>query len=146
MVQDGPPAGGFPSVRYARRLPATGPKGPTLFLASAAVMAYGFYLVRHRRALPPPYATRLLAASVSLRRSASPDVRCAGCSGDACSCAIRLRIMWSQHWCTAPLAIVPTDIKLPQDKISGCRACFAGVQPSRRTPVDWPDQYRGPAE
>ncbi len=45
VVQDGPPAGGFPSVRYARRLPSTGPTGPTLFLASGAIMAYGFYLV-----------------------------------------------------------------------------------------------------
>lgn len=84
MVQDGPPAGGFPSVRYARRLPATGPKGPTLFLASAAVMAYGFYLVCHRRALPLPYAARLLAASVLLRCSASPDLRCINCSSGAC--------------------------------------------------------------
>ncbi len=48
MVQDGPPPGGFPSVRYARRLPSTGPAGPTLFLVSGAVMAYGFYLVRSR--------------------------------------------------------------------------------------------------
>lgn len=46
MVQDGPPPGGFPSVRYARRLPSTGPTGPTLFLVSGAIMAYGFYLVR----------------------------------------------------------------------------------------------------
>lgn len=45
MVQDGPPPGGFPSVRYGRRLPTTGPTGPTLFLVSGAVMAYGFYLV-----------------------------------------------------------------------------------------------------
>jgi NADH dehydrogenase (ubiquinone) 1 alpha subcomplex subunit 13 len=45
VVQDGPPPGGFPSVRYARRLPSTGPTGPTLFLVSGAVMAYGFYLV-----------------------------------------------------------------------------------------------------
>lgn len=45
VVQDGPPPGGFPSVRYGRRLPTTGPTGPTLFLVSGAVMAYGFYLV-----------------------------------------------------------------------------------------------------
>ena len=45
VVQDGPPPGGFPSVRYARRLPSTGPTGPTLFLVSGAIMAYGFYLV-----------------------------------------------------------------------------------------------------
>jgi GRIM-19 protein len=39
MVQDGPPPGGFPSVRYARRLPSMGPTGPTLFLVSGAVMS-----------------------------------------------------------------------------------------------------------
>jgi GRIM-19 protein len=53
IVQDGPPPGGFPSVRYARRLPSTGPTGPTLFLVSGAIMAYGFYLVGLYSALPP---------------------------------------------------------------------------------------------
>ena len=46
VLQDGPPPGGFPSVRYARRLPSTGPTGFTLFAVGAAVMAYGFYKVR----------------------------------------------------------------------------------------------------
>ena len=45
MVQDGPPPGGFPSVRIARRIPSTGPGGFTVFAVSAAIMAYGFYLV-----------------------------------------------------------------------------------------------------
>lgn len=45
VVQDGPPPGGFPSVRIARRIPSTGPGGFTLFAVSAGVMAYGFYLV-----------------------------------------------------------------------------------------------------
>lgn len=31
VVQDGPPPGGFPAVRYARRVPSTGPSGITLF-------------------------------------------------------------------------------------------------------------------
>lgn len=31
VVQDGPPPGGFPAVRYARRVPSTGPSGFTLF-------------------------------------------------------------------------------------------------------------------
>lgn len=47
VVQDGPPPGGFPSVRIARRIPSTGPGGFTLFAVSASVMAYGFYLVRN---------------------------------------------------------------------------------------------------
>lgn len=46
MVQDGPPPGGFPSIRYARRLPSTGPTGFTLFAVATAVMAFGFYRVR----------------------------------------------------------------------------------------------------
>ena len=52
VVQDGPPPGGFPSVRIARRIPSTGPGGFTVFAVSSAIMAYGFYLVR-RRPLPP---------------------------------------------------------------------------------------------
>ena len=50
MLQDGPPPGGFPSIRYARRIPSTGPTGFTLFAVGTAVMAYGFYKVR----LPGP--------------------------------------------------------------------------------------------
>ena len=53
IVQDGPPPGGFPAVRYARRIPSTGPAGVTLFAVGAAVMAFGFYRVgqgnKHRR-------------------------------------------------------------------------------------------------
>ncbi|KAK9811943.1 hypothetical protein WJX73_001463 [Symbiochloris irregularis] len=53
VLQDGPPPGGFPSVRYARRIPSTGPTGFTLFTVSAAIMAFGFYKVgetnKHRR-------------------------------------------------------------------------------------------------
>ncbi|PRW60799.1 NADH dehydrogenase [ubiquinone] 1 alpha subcomplex subunit 13-B [Chlorella sorokiniana] len=45
IVQDGPPPGGFPAIRYARRVPSTGPSGFTLFAVGAAVMAYGFYKV-----------------------------------------------------------------------------------------------------
>lgn len=45
IVQDGPPPGGFPSVRYARRVPSTGPTGLTLFAVGSVVMAYGFYRV-----------------------------------------------------------------------------------------------------
>lgn len=45
VSQDGPPPGGFPSIRYARRIPSTGPTGVTLFAVGAVVMAYGFYRV-----------------------------------------------------------------------------------------------------
>ena len=45
IVQDGPPPGGFPAIRYARRVPSTGPAGITLFAVGGIVMAYGFYKV-----------------------------------------------------------------------------------------------------
>ena len=50
VLQDGPPPGGFPSVRYARRIPSTGPAGFTLFAVTASIMAYGFIKV-----CPPPH-------------------------------------------------------------------------------------------
>jgi hypothetical protein len=43
--QEGPPPGGFPAIRYARRLPSTGPTGATLFAVGAVVSAYGFYKI-----------------------------------------------------------------------------------------------------
>lgn len=36
MVQDGPPPGGFPAIRYARRVPSSGPTGLTLFTGERA--------------------------------------------------------------------------------------------------------------
>ena len=54
VLQDGPPPGGFPSVRIARRIPSTGPGGFTLFAVSTGIMAYGFYLVRPPPPTPPP--------------------------------------------------------------------------------------------
>jgi hypothetical protein len=55
VLQDGPPPGGFPSVRYARRIPSTGPAGFTLFAVTASIMAYGFIKV-----CPPPQPTAAL--------------------------------------------------------------------------------------
>lgn len=43
IVQDGPPPGGYPSIRYARKIPDTGPTGTALFGAAILVMGYGFY-------------------------------------------------------------------------------------------------------
>jgi NADH dehydrogenase (ubiquinone) 1 alpha subcomplex subunit 13 len=43
--QEASPPGGFPAIRYARRLPSTGPTGATLFAVGAVVSAYGFYKV-----------------------------------------------------------------------------------------------------
>lgn len=55
VKQDGPPPGGFPSIRYARRVPSTGPAGATVFGVALMVMGYGLYKVgqgnRERRAL-----------------------------------------------------------------------------------------------
>lgn len=48
VLQDGPPPGGFPSVRFGRRIPSGGPTGTAIFGVSALVIAYGFYKVRCR--------------------------------------------------------------------------------------------------
>ncbi|CAI5485711.1 unnamed protein product [Closterium sp. Naga37s-1] len=44
-LQDGPPPGGFPAVRYGRRIMNTGPSGAALVLVSTAVIAFGFYQI-----------------------------------------------------------------------------------------------------
>lgn len=51
MLQDGPPPGGFPSIRYGRRIPNTGPTGAAIFGVSALVISYGFYKARALRVL-----------------------------------------------------------------------------------------------
>ena len=45
FVQDGPPPGGFPAIRYARKIPSTGPSGATMFGVGLLVMGYGLYKV-----------------------------------------------------------------------------------------------------
>ncbi|CAM6107027.1 unnamed protein product [Calypogeia fissa] len=45
VLQDGPPKGGFPAVRYARRIPNSGPGGVAVFLVSSFVIGFGFYQV-----------------------------------------------------------------------------------------------------
>lgn len=44
-VQDGPPPGGFPSIRYGRRIPSTGPTGATIAAIVLGMMGYGIYKV-----------------------------------------------------------------------------------------------------
>ncbi len=55
VVQDGPPPGGFPAVRFARRVPSTGPSGVTLFAVTGALISWGLYKVgqsnKERRAV-----------------------------------------------------------------------------------------------
>ena len=48
--------GGFPSVRFGRRIPNTGPTGTALFGVSTLVIAYGFYKVRTLLSLGLPTA------------------------------------------------------------------------------------------
>ena len=43
VVQDGPPRGGFPAIRYGRKLPSTGPTGITIFAVAGVIITYGFY-------------------------------------------------------------------------------------------------------
>lgn len=45
VVQDGPPPGGFAPVRFARRIPNTGPSAMAIFLAAFGVFSYGMYQV-----------------------------------------------------------------------------------------------------
>lgn len=45
ILQDGPPPGGFPPVRFARRIPNSGPGGVAVFLVSAGIISYGLYQV-----------------------------------------------------------------------------------------------------
>lgn len=53
ILQDSPPPGGFPTIRFERRLPSTGPTGAFLFGIGIAVSAYGYYkmygLIKKRR-------------------------------------------------------------------------------------------------
>lgn len=55
VLQDGPPPGGFPPVRYSRKIPNSGPGGVAVFLVSSVVISWGLYQVgqgnRKRRAL-----------------------------------------------------------------------------------------------
>jgi NADH dehydrogenase (ubiquinone) 1 alpha subcomplex subunit 13 len=45
LVQDGPPPGGFAPVRYARRIPTSGPSATAIFLTAFGAFAYGMYQV-----------------------------------------------------------------------------------------------------
>ncbi|MQL74688.1 hypothetical protein Taro_007059, partial [Colocasia esculenta] len=45
LLQDGPPPGGFPPVRYARRIPSTGPSAMAIFVTAFGVFAWGMYQV-----------------------------------------------------------------------------------------------------
>lgn len=75
VLQDGPPPGGFPSVRYARRVPSTGPTGFTLFTVGAAVMAFGFYKASsvtahtYSQLLCQQHASSVTALSISCQAS-----------------------------------------------------------------------------
>ncbi|KAL3726786.1 hypothetical protein ACJRO7_031652 [Eucalyptus globulus] len=63
VLQDGPPPGGFAPVRYARRIPNTGPSATAIFLAAFGAFSWGMYQVgqgnKIRRALKEEkYAAR----------------------------------------------------------------------------------------
>ena len=45
LLQDGPPPGGFPPVRYARRIPSKGPSAAAIFLTTFGAFAWGMYQV-----------------------------------------------------------------------------------------------------
>ncbi|KAJ8451187.1 hypothetical protein Cgig2_013959 [Carnegiea gigantea] len=63
LLQDGPPPGGFAPVRYARRIPNSGPSAMAIFLTAFGAFAWGMYQVgkgnKIRRALKEEkYAAR----------------------------------------------------------------------------------------
>uniref|UniRef100_A0A3Q7I832 NADH dehydrogenase [ubiquinone] 1 alpha subcomplex subunit 13 n=1 Tax=Solanum lycopersicum TaxID=4081 RepID=A0A3Q7I832_SOLLC len=45
LLQDGPPPGGFAPVRFARRIPNTGPSAMAIFLTAFGVFSWGMYQV-----------------------------------------------------------------------------------------------------
>ncbi|KAK9135749.1 hypothetical protein Syun_015079 [Stephania yunnanensis] len=45
VLQDGPPPGGFPPVRYARRIPTKGPSAVAIFLTTFGAFSWGMYQV-----------------------------------------------------------------------------------------------------
>ncbi|KAK9112530.1 hypothetical protein Scep_020049 [Stephania cephalantha] len=45
VLQDGPPPGGFPPVRYARRIPTKGPSAVAIFLTAFGAFSWGMYQV-----------------------------------------------------------------------------------------------------
>ncbi|GFS42239.1 GRIM-19 protein [Actinidia rufa] len=45
VLQDGPPPGGFPPVRFARRIPNKGPSAVAIFLATFGAFSWGMYQV-----------------------------------------------------------------------------------------------------
>ncbi|XP_010247609.1 PREDICTED: NADH dehydrogenase [ubiquinone] 1 alpha subcomplex subunit 13-B [Nelumbo nucifera] len=45
LLQDGPPPGGFPPVRYARRIPTKGPSALAIFLTALGAFSWGMYQV-----------------------------------------------------------------------------------------------------
>ncbi|KAL8167171.1 hypothetical protein V2J09_008670 [Rumex salicifolius] len=63
LLQDGPPPGGFAPVRYARRIPTSGPSAMAIFLATFGAFSWGMYQVgqgnKKRRAIKEEkYAAR----------------------------------------------------------------------------------------
>ena len=47
FTQDKAPAGGYPEIQWARRLPKRGPSGLMTMLGGVAVMSLGFGVVIH---------------------------------------------------------------------------------------------------
>lgn len=66
IVQDGPPPGGFPAVRFARRIPSTGPSGLTLFAVTGGLIAWGLYRVGQHNIERRGLKAENLAARVAL--------------------------------------------------------------------------------
>jgi NADH dehydrogenase (ubiquinone) 1 alpha subcomplex subunit 13 len=60
LLQDGPPPGGFAPVRYARRIPNSGPSATAIFLVAFGAFSWGMYQVGKGNVI-----RRLVASSLS---------------------------------------------------------------------------------
>mmetsp|Transcript_1643 Transcript_1643/g.3318 ORF Transcript_1643/g.3318 Transcript_1643/m.3318 type:complete len:146 (-) Transcript_1643:217-654(-) len=63
VKQDMPPPGGFPAIRFGRRIANTGPSGAFVFGVGALVIGFGFYKVGQTN-----LETRALKAEVKAAR------------------------------------------------------------------------------
>lgn len=71
VLQDGPPPGGFPAVRYGRRIANSGPSGAAVLLVSSAVIGWGMYQVGQGNI----YRRGLKAEKIAARQAILPLIQ-----------------------------------------------------------------------
>jgi len=66
VLQDGPPPGGFKSVRFVRHISNNGPTGITLLIVATAVISYGMYQVGQGNIKRRAYKKEKLDARIAI--------------------------------------------------------------------------------